>query len=269
MRHAVYLPPIGAFGDVHALLDLAMAAEEAGWDGFFLWDHIQYERPVPLCDAWIALSAIATSTTRIRIGPLVTPLPRRRPWKVPREAVTLDHLSGGRLMLGVGLGIDYWRESSSFSGEAGDDSERARLLDDGIEIITRLWAGEPTTYEGERLSVNGAQFLPRPLQQPRIPIWSAALWPPARPGPIRRAARCDGVMPFTGAAMTPSQAAEARDAVAGERASDRPFDLCVWGEANRASEYGAAGVTWLVESIGPEEALVDARRVIMDGPPCG
>src|SRR5437879_1540080 len=144
----------------------AVAAGEGGWDGFVLSDHIQYEEPVPLCDAWIALSAIATSTSTIRLGPLVTPLPRRRPWKLAREAVTLDHLSRGRLVLGVGLGIDFWREFSSFGGEAGDDAERARLLNDGINIITRLWSGEPTTYQGARLSVDGAQFLPRPFQQP-------------------------------------------------------------------------------------------------------
>ena len=160
MRHGIYLPPIGSFGDVHNLVDLAVAAEEAGWDGFFLWDHIQYEAPVRVCDAWITLSAIATSTSKIRLGPLITPLPRRRPWKVAREAVTLDHLSRGRFVLGVGLGIDFWHEFGSFSGEASDDSERAQLLDDGIEIIMRLWSGEDTTYRGKRLSVEGARVRP-------------------------------------------------------------------------------------------------------------
>jgi len=267
VRHAIYLPPFGSFGDVHALVDLAVAAEEAGWDGFFLWDHIQYEVPVPLCDAWVALSAIAASTSTIRLGPLVTPLPRRRPWKVAREAVTLDHLSRGRLVLGVGLGIDFWNEFRSFAGEAGNDAERAKLLDDGIEIITRLWSGEPTTYHGGRLSVENAQFLPRPWQRPRIPIWSAALWPTARPGPIRRAARCDGVMPFTGAPMTPTEAAHVRDAVEGERGTDEPFDLCVWGLADQAAEYEAAGVSWLIESAGPEDTLADTTRTISAGPP--
>lgn len=267
MHHAVYLPPFGSFGDVHALVDLAGAAEEAGWDGFFLWDHIRYEAPVPLCDAWVALSAVAVSTTTIRLGPLVTPLPRRRPWKVAREAATLDHLSRGRLVLGVGLGIDYWREFSSFSGEAADDVERAELLDDGIEIITRLWSGAPTTVHGRRLSVDDAQFLPRPQQAPRIPIWSAMLWPAARPGPVRRAARCDGVMPFTGAAMSPEQAAEVRDAVARERGDDASFDLCLWGVPDQAADYGAAGVTWLVQSFGPEQPLADARRIVTAGPP--
>src|SRR4051794_2287152 len=118
MQHAVYLPPFDSFGDVHVLVELAVAAEEAGWDGFFTWDHIQFAEPVPFADAWIALSAIAVATSRIRFGPLVTPLARRRPWKVARESVTLDHLSNGRLVLGVGLGIDFWGEFSSFSGEA-------------------------------------------------------------------------------------------------------------------------------------------------------
>ncbi len=267
MRHAIYLPPFGPFGDVHALVELAVAAEDAGWDGFFLWDHIQYEAAVPLADAWVALSAIAASTSTVRLGPLVTPLPRRRPWKVAREAVTLDHLSRGRLVLGVGLGISFWREFSSFAGEASDDAERALLLDDGIEIITRLWSGTPTTYQGERLSVRDAHFLPRPLQQPRIPIWSAALWPPARPGPIRRAARCDGVFPFTGAALTPADAALVRDAVTRERGTDEPFDLCVWGIADQAAAYEAAGVSWLIESAGPEDLLADVRRTIGAGPP--
>jgi alkanesulfonate monooxygenase SsuD/methylene tetrahydromethanopterin reductase-like flavin-dependent oxidoreductase (luciferase family) len=267
MRHAIYLPPIGTFGDANVLVELAVAAEESGWDGFFLWDHIQYERPVPLADAWVSLSAIAASTTRIALGPLITPLPRRRPWKVAREAVTLDHLSRGRLVLGVGLGIDFWNEFGSFSGEAADDGARAALLDDGIEIITRLWSGEPTSYTGRRLSVDGAQFLPRPLQTPRIPIWVAALWPPSKPGPVRRAARCDGVMPFSGAAMSPAEAAQVRETIANERGNDEPFDVCMWGPADQADEFAAAGVTWLVQSRGPEANLDEARRMITAGPP--
>jgi len=267
VRHAIYLPPIGAFGDVHVLVDLAAAAEEAGWDGFFLWNHIQYSTPLPLVDTWVSLSAIAVSTSTIRLGPLITPLPRRRPWKVAREAVTLDHLSGGCVVLGVGLGIDYWGEFGCFRGEAGDDEERAELLDDGIEIISRLWSGELTTYRGRRLSVEGAHFLPRPLQQPRIPIWSAALWPVSRPGPVRRAARCDGVIPFTGAPMTPEAAAQARDAVLAARGNDDAFDTCVWGSADLSSAFAAAGVTWLMQAARPEDSMDHMRRTIDAGPP--
>ncbi len=267
MRHGVYLPPIGSFGDVHVLVELAVAAESAGWDGFFLWDHIQYERPVALADAWVALSAIAASTSAITLGPLVTPLPRRRPWKVAREAVTLDHLSRGRLVLGVGLGIDFWGEFASFAGEAASDVQRAELLDDGIEIITRLWSGEPTSYSGTSLSVDGAQFVPRPMQRPRIPIWSAALWPPSRRGPVQRAARCDGVMPFTGAPLTVDQAVDAHNIVASERPGNKPFDLCVWGHADLAADYQAAGVTWLVNAWEPEDDVTSTRRAIAAGPP--
>ena len=267
MHRAIYLPPFGAFGDVHALVELAIAAEEAGWDGFFLWDHLLYEADVPLVDAWVALSAIASATSRVRLGPLITPLARRRPWKVARESVTLDHLSGGRAVLGVGLGIDFWREFSAFPGEARDDEERAELVEDGIEIVTRLWSGERVTYRGRRLSVDGARFLPRPVQRPRIPLWSAALWPPSRPGPIRRAARCDGVIPFKPGPLTPDEAADLRDRVAAHRTTDAPFDVCLWGSADRVAEYEAAGVTWLVDAFfGPEGKLSDAHGHIAAGP---
>jgi len=266
MQHGIHLPPFGSFGDARLLIDLAVAAEAAGWDGFFLWDHIQYETPVPLADVWVALSAIAVSTSTVRLGPLVTPLPRRRPWKVAREAVTVDQLSGGRLVLGVGLGIDFWREFASFGGEAGTDAQRAQLLDDGIEIITRLWSGERTTYQGAALTVDGAHFLPRPVQQPRIPIWSAVHWPPARSGPVQRAGRCDGVMPFTGSLVTPREAAEMRAAVAAARPAGDDFDLCIWGDRDQAAEYEAAGVTWLVDSWGPEDSVADVRRAIVAGP---
>jgi alkanesulfonate monooxygenase SsuD/methylene tetrahydromethanopterin reductase-like flavin-dependent oxidoreductase (luciferase family) len=267
LQHAIYVPPFGAYGDVHVLVDLAQQAEAAGWDGFFLWDHLQYEQDVPFVDAWIALTAIAASTSTIRFGPLVTPLPRRRPWKVAREAVTLDHFSGGRLVLGVGLGIDFWREYSAFAEPATDDAARAGLVDDGIEIIDRLWSGERVDYTGRHLTVDGARFLPRPLQQPRIPIWSAMIWPATRPGPIRRAARSDGLMPFKpGGPFTPSDAAQVREVVARERGDDT-FDLCLWGERDRADEFADAGVTWLIATPDPDGGIDDGLQIVAAGPP--
>lgn len=267
VRHAVYVPPFATFGDVNLMVDLAREAEQAGWDGFFLWDHLLYEDDVPFVDAWIALAAIATATEHIRLGPLITPLPRRRPWKVARESVTLDHLSAGRLVLGVGLGIDFWREFGGFGGEAADDAERAALLDDGIEIITRLWSGEVVTYEGSRLRVDGVRFLPAPLQKPRIPIWSAVLWPP-RASPVRRAARCDGVVPFRpDGPMTPDNVLELRAAIERERADGAPFDICLHGPPEQAPEFAAAGVTWFMMSFYPEEPLAEVRRIIERGPP--
>lgn len=260
MERALYLPPFGTLGDVNLLVELAVEAEAAGWDGFFLWDHILPSEPgMPLADSWIALAAIAHATERVRIGPLVTPLSRRRPWKVAREATTLDHLSGGRMVLGVGLGVDFWREFSAF-GEAADDRERAELVDDGIEIVDRLWSGEAVDHEGSRLGVRGARFLPVPVQQPRIPIWTAALWP-LRPGPAARAERWDGIMPFNPAGVFPPEdAAELR-----ARYPDK--DICLHrGHQIDAAEYADAGVTWLTEPLWPDIDLAHARAIVTAGP---
>ena len=264
MRRALSIPAFGTFGDVHLLVDLAREAEDKGWDGVFLWDHLLYDGDGPVADPWIVLAAMAAATERIRLGPLVTPIPRRRPWKVAREAVTLDHLSRGRLVLGVGLGIDFWNEFGAFSGEAADDSTRADLLDDGLEIIRRLWSGEPATYQGRRLSVDGARFLPRPLQQPRIPIWSGALWP-LRPGPARRAAGCDGIVPLNpGGVMTPDDVKVLKADMESRRRANKPFDICVAGPFQHAGAFEEAGATWLIEGFWPQMPLADARRAMAD-----
>ena len=123
-----------------------MEAEQAGWDGFFLWDHvIAGVEGVPTLDVWVALTAMAMTTSRIRLGATVTPLPRRRPWKLARETVTLDHLSNGRLTLGVGLGVP--EEYETF-GEDSDNKVRAAKLDEGLEILTGLWSGKPFEHHG-------------------------------------------------------------------------------------------------------------------------
>lgn len=266
MQHALYVPPFACFGDVHFLVDFACVAEEAGWDGVFLWDHILYEDDVPFVDAWIAMAAIAAATSRLRIGPLITPLPRRRPQVVAREAVTLDHLSHGRLTLGVGLGIDFWREFGAFGEAAEDDAARARLLDDGIEILRGLLSGEEFSYAGETASVDRVRFLPKPVQQPSIPIWSAVTWLPAREGPVRRAARLDGVMPFNPSGpMTPDIIRELRDRIAAVRGNDS-FDICSHGPREQVAEFEAAGVTWFCDSLyweSRDDAMADART----GPP--
>jgi alkanesulfonate monooxygenase SsuD/methylene tetrahydromethanopterin reductase-like flavin-dependent oxidoreductase (luciferase family) len=267
LRHALYTPPFGTFGDVALLVDLARAAEGAGWDGFYLWDHLLYETDVPFVDPWVALAAMAAATERLRLGPLITPLPRRRPWKVAREAVTLDHLSAGRLVLGIGLGIDFWREFGGFAEPADDDQMRAELLDDGIEIIMRLWSGDRVSYRGARLRIDDVRFLPAPVQQPRIPIWSAVLWPP-RANPIRRAARLDGVVPFNpSGGMTPEQVVELRARIEAARTSDAPYDVCLHGPPERAAEFAAAGTTWFMRSCYPEQPLAEVWRVVEAGPP--
>ena len=195
MRFAIHVPNFGDFQDLRATATLARDAEAAGWDGFFLWDHLQYGKRTshPTVDPWVCLAAIATQTQRIRLGPLVTPIPRRRRWKLARETVSLDHLSGGRLILGVGLGFPPDAEFASF-GEDPDARTRAQKLDEGLDVLTGLWSGKPFAYAGQQVRVQQTRFRPPSLQQPRIPIWVAGSWGKAT-APFRRAARWDGVCP--------------------------------------------------------------------------
>ncbi len=263
MRHAVYLPPIGSFGDIEALIELAVDSERAGWDGFFLWDHLLYATDVPIADPWIAMAAISCRTSTIRLGPLVTPIPRRRPWRLAREAVTVDRLSAGRLTLGVGLGIDFWREFSAFGEPATNDRVRAELADEGIDVLRGLWSGEPFSYSGAHLEVDNVRFLPTPVQRPTIPIWVAALWP-LRSGPRRRALGCDGIVPFspTGTIDPADVAALRADLGVGPA-----FDVCLHGPQDWAEDYREAGVTWLCLPLLAEMPLEEARARILAGPP--
>src|SRR5215218_8071647 len=200
MKYAIHAPNFATYSDPRALAELAHEAEDAGWDGFFLWDHVFWKvpQPEPVADTWTVLAAMAALTTRIMLGPLITPLPRRRPWTVARQAVTLDHLSGGRVVLGVGIGGDWFGDYSTF-GEPAGDREHGEMLDEALAVITGLWTGEAFSYSGRHYTVKEAHFVPRPVQQPRIPIWVAGVWPNKKP--FRRAALWDGV------------AAEARDDV--------------------------------------------------------
>ena len=273
------LPNVREYADPRLLAELAAEAEAAGWDGVFVWDHIAREEDpsVPATDPWIALAAMAVGTQRVRLGIMVTPLARRRPWKVARETVALDVLSGGRFTLGVGLGGGAQAEFAAF-GESSDPRVRAELLDEALAILDGLWSGEPFEFEGAHHHVSGAQFTPRPVQKPRVPIWVAGRWPNRRP--FRRAARWDGVFPvFDGVASgqmaTPEQLAEVVSYTRGHRADDAAaFDValeCIsTGEedAALAASYADAGLTWWVEALGwfrgPLEAV---RERIRRGPP--
>ncbi len=149
MRHAIYVPLFGALADPHAVADIAGAAEQSGWDGLFVWDHVLslIDGRWEIADPWIVLAAAAVVTDRIRLGPMVTPLPRRRVLKLARETVTLDRLSRGRLILGLGTGGDVGREYSAF-GEDADAQRLGRVLDEGIAVLTALWAGETVAHRG-------------------------------------------------------------------------------------------------------------------------
>ncbi len=275
MRFAINLPAFNAFADARALAELAYEAEGAGWDGFFLWDHLQTEPNGPVADPWVTLTAIAMRTERIRFGALVTPLPRRRPWKFARETATLDRLSHGRLIVGVGIGGDFWREYSAF-GEAADDKTHASLLDESLDVVTGLWSGEPFSYAGTIYTVRNAQFLPTPAQAPRIPIWVAGVLP--HKAPLRRAACWDGVYPihWDGHLVQPDEIRETLSYINQYRSSGDPFEVVVAGYVGNESPtaatallrtYAEAGVTWWQEGFLPGDTLDMVRARIHQGPP--
>lgn len=276
MRYAINIPNFGAIGDARTLAELAHEAEESGWDGFFLWDHIGADwGESRFAEPWVALSAIAMSTSRMTLGPLVTPLPRRRPWVVAREAVTLDHLSNGRLILGVGIGSDFGQEFSAY-GENPDDKLHGAMLDEELEIITRLWSEKPLDFDGAYYHIHGARHLPGPRQQPRIPIWVAARWPNKKP--CQRAARWDGVYPLAQEGeLTPAELRQMLAYTLPLRSHpNAPFDILTVGhldgkdpEADAATiaEWADAGATWWQEGFLPNQSIATVRARIHAGPP--
>jgi alkanesulfonate monooxygenase SsuD/methylene tetrahydromethanopterin reductase-like flavin-dependent oxidoreductase (luciferase family) len=282
LSYAVGLPNVREYADPGLLVDLAVEAEAAGWDGVFAWDHIAREEDpsVPATDPWIAVAGMAVRTQRVRLGIMVTPLARRRPWKVAREAVALDALCGGRFTLGVGLGGGAQAEFAAF-GEDPDPRVRADRLDEGLAILDGLWSGEPFSFEGEHNHVSGAHFLPRAVQEPRVPIWVAGRWPNRRP--FRRAARWDGVFPLvagveSGEMPMPELLAEAVRYTREHRPDAAgPFDValeCVSAGEDRAADaalaqdYARAGLTWWIEALGWFRGPLDVvRERVRRGPP--
>jgi alkanesulfonate monooxygenase SsuD/methylene tetrahydromethanopterin reductase-like flavin-dependent oxidoreductase (luciferase family) len=259
MRYGISLPNFDDFSDPRLLAKLAREAEQAGWDAFFLWDHmLGSDLPRPFADPWVALSAVAMHTERIRLGPLLTPLPRRRPWKVAREALTLDHLSQGRVILGAGLGDPARWEYGSF-GEDYDLKVRAEKLDEGLEILTGLWSGEPFGYQGQHYQIETMTFLPKPVQSPRIPIWLGGFWP--NKPPFRRAARYDGICAHgKDGLLSPDDWRDILAYITKHRTAETPFDAAYINvtpgdnpqkSAAIVAPYAAAGLTWWIEDISP------------------
>jgi alkanesulfonate monooxygenase SsuD/methylene tetrahydromethanopterin reductase-like flavin-dependent oxidoreductase (luciferase family) len=251
MRRGIFVAPFDELSHPRVVADLAAAAEERGFDGFFVWDHVRYAAPVrEVADPWVVLSAVALATRRIELGPLVTPLPRRRVHKLARETVTLDRLSDGRLVLGAGLGSDNNEEFTRYE-TVTEPRERAELLDDGLERLLAFWDGE---------------FEPRPVRQPRIPIWLAARWPSRRP--VRRAARFDGLFPIE--MPGPDALAELVAEVAELRGGidpARPFDVVVTEPAGAdPGPWEAAGATWLLTGFDRSPRLDEVRAAIDAGP---
>ncbi len=274
LRFGLFFPQFDELADPARLADLAVLAEESGWSGFFLWDHMLARPGMAVCDPWIAMAAIAAATREIRFGAMVTPLARRRPWVMARQAAALDLLSGGRLVIGVGLGDDGWQEFSSF-GDASEPRERRVLLDESLEVLRRLLAGEDVDFDGERLHVHSTPFLPKPVQDP-VPIWVAGRWP--NRAPLARAARMHASFPiFAGDPDFPDA-----DDLAGVRAEltrlgvPDGHDLVITGKMRllgtpeRAKAVATAeshGVTWLLEGFGPRLSVAEFEAVAAAGPP--
>ena len=283
MKFGIYLPNFGPFGDARVLASLAQDAEKSGWDGFFIWDHIA-GMGLHMVDTWVALAAITLNTHRIHIGTTVTPLPRRRPWKVARETVSIDRLSEGRLILGVGIGGGEWEWGDL--GEQTDLKERGAMLDESLSILVGLWSGEPFQYEGQYFHVKSTQFLPKPVQLPRIPIWVGGFWP--HKVPFRRAAHWDGAFPLFETKSEEQELAQLEEAVnyiTAHHIGHTPIEIICTGftfgdkparAAQMIRQRSLLGMTWWLEGLTPsrfglrfkDEWPVDAMRErILQGPP--
>jgi len=265
LRSALWLPLFDDLADPGVVARLAADAESAGWHGLFVWDRLSWPEPVrQVADPWITLAAVAATTERLRLGPMVTPVARRRPTKLARETVTLDRLSGGRLTLGIGLGSDRYGGELTRTGEPTDDRRRGQMLDEATHVLTAAWSGEPVHHRGEHYTVDGIRFLPRPVQRPRVPVWVAGY--PGRVGPLRRAARHDGFFPID--LEHPDQFAEIVDRLADlRRPTTMPFDIAVALPSGADPQpYVAAGATWWMPDFPPEVTLDRVRGVLRDGP---
>lgn len=283
MRFSINLPNFGDFADPRAVARVAAAAEQAGWDGLFVWDHVVHRKAHrrTLADPWMLLTAAALATSRIRLGTLVTPVARRRPHQLARQVATLDALTGGRVVFGAGLGAPVEDEYGDF-GEPTDPRVLAAMLDEGLDLMARYWTGEPVDHDGTYYRARDVTLLPGTVQRPRPPVWVAGYWP-NRP-PMRRAARWDGVVPLFASARHgfPPPADEVRDLVTyvrGLRTGGGPFEVVV-GSASPGGPGKArdvvgpladAGATWWDER--QVQASEDLHRIepvlrrVEQGPP--
>jgi probable F420-dependent oxidoreductase len=272
MRYGIDVAILGDLADPRRLVELARAAEESGWDGLFVWDHLAFTWHVPSADPWVTLAAVAQATSRLVLGPAVTPLPRRRPAVVAHTVATLDVLSGGRVVFAAGLG-GVEAEFTAL-GEPADARLRAARLDEGLAIVDALWRGEEVTHHGTHYRVDGVRLAPLPVQRPRVPIWIGGMSPPA----LRRAAAWDG---WVGCAdtedgrmeLTPAQVAELITTIHSHRSDDRPFEVALTGvsapgDAATVREYADVGVTWWLEHLHGRRADYPALLArVTAGPP--
>jgi alkanesulfonate monooxygenase SsuD/methylene tetrahydromethanopterin reductase-like flavin-dependent oxidoreductase (luciferase family) len=266
VRSALWLPLFDELCDPVAVARLAAEAQEAGWHGVFVWDHLRWQPPVThVADAWITLAAIAAAAEQLRFGPMVVSVPRRRPAKVARETATLDRLSNGRLTLGVGIGSDHFGRELSATGEQLDDRLRGQMLDESLQILTAAWSGEPVHHHGQHYIIDGVEFLPRPAQRPGVPVWVAGFAGNAKP--LRRAAGYDGFFPAN--LEHPDQLAEIVATITRLRQHTiAGYDIAVGLPVGvDPMPYVRAGATWWMPEFAPEAVSLDSvRGVLRDGP---
>ena len=277
MQYGVTFPNV----DARTLAELAHGAEEAGWDGVFVWDIIWG------IDAWVSLAVVAMRTERVRFGTMLTPLSRRRPWKVASEVVTLDHLSNGRVILPVGLGAVGPEDPNNWFAQVGEETDRkirAKMLDESLDILDGLWSGQPFSYDGEHYHIHDVTFAPTPVQSPRVPIWVVGAWP--RMKSMRRVLRCDGVIPAkmnedgSFAEMTPADIVAMKAFIDERRSKTTPFDIVMEGEtpgdepekaAAIIRPLAEAGVTWWLEAVWStpqtQGGVEGMCRRVRQGPP--
>ena len=259
-------------GDPRTAAELAALAEARGWDGVFTWDGIAIGS-MDTYDPWVVMSAMAMRTERVTLGAIVTPPARRRPWKLAREAMTLDRLSNGRLVLPVGLGTT---DDGAF-GNVGEPTAariRAERLDESLDILSGLWTGEPFGFAGRHYRFDPMTFRPTPIQQPRIPIWVVGAWPNERS--MHRTLRWDGVLAQVETAEAIRELVAWAEDAWPTATRDRPWDVIAQGTtpatdgaAARATvaEHEAAGATWWIESDWDAATVDGLRRRIEAGPP--
>lgn len=272
MHYGIDVVTLGDYANPQLVVQFAQAAEAAGWEGLFVWDHLAFAWGVPSGDPWVILSAVAQATTHLKIGTAVTPLPQRRPHILANTIATLDHLSEGRVILGAGLG-GVPQEFTAF-GEADDGRERAQRLDEGLDLLNRLWAGESVTHHGRHYVVENVTLAPLPVQRPRVPIWIGGESLPA----LRRAGRWDGWVvggdnERAEMVKTPEQIAEKVAYIQQHRSDTSPFDVALTGcstsgENALVREFAAVGVTWWLESLHGFRGTFDELQArVKSGPP--
>ncbi len=272
MHYAIEVVPFGEYANPRNVIALAQAAELAGWEGLFVWDHLGFVSGIPGCDPWVILAAVAATTSHIKIGVEITPLPRYRPHVLIQTLVSLDLLSQGRVIFGAGLG--HVPEEFSLFGESADLKLRAVMLDESLEILDRFMAGEVVTHHGVNYTVDNVTLIPLPLQRPRIPIWIGGRSHPA----LRRAARWDGWV-ITGAGSegkmkrTPEELASKVAEIYQHRPISSSFDVAITGYSTPnlgvlTREYETAGATWWIECLSEERgSMSEMLERAKAGPP--